>query len=79
MENDLKVDAEKFLAHYKKTGWLDRNGNQIQDWKAAAICWSLNETGRKSFAAKKKNEAKEPPSFNLEELEKRMAESDDVI
>lgn len=79
LENDLKVDARKFLAYYKKSGWVDKNGNPIQDWKSAAVCWDLNERAQKNTYKQKNHENKEPPSFNLDALEQRMRESDGVV
>lgn len=33
-------ELETFLAHYKKTGGLDRNGQPVKDWLAAAQLWT---------------------------------------
>lgn len=40
---DYKLDGEKFVAHYAKTGWKDKNGNPITDWKSCIVTWKKNQ------------------------------------
>lgn len=40
--NFLKGDSELFFYHYKSLGWKN-NGHPIEDWKARARCWHINQ------------------------------------
>lgn len=42
-QEKLKIDSAQFYAHYTANGWRQSNGNEIQDWKAAAQSWALRE------------------------------------
>ena len=33
------LEVQRFLDHYSKTGWIDKNGNQVKDLFAAARNW----------------------------------------
>ena len=42
-------EIEKFLNHYSKTGWKDKNGNQIEEPYAAAKNWTQLDSPLKYF------------------------------
>lgn len=42
-------ELDKFLNHYSKTGWKDKNGNTIKDLTAAAKNWSQLNSPHKFF------------------------------
>lgn len=42
-ENNLKIDAEKFFAHYQAVGWKTASGIPIKDWKAKARAWDAED------------------------------------
>lgn len=42
-KNGMQMNLEKFYAYYQKSGWIDKNGNPVTDWKAALDYWRLNE------------------------------------
>ena len=46
-ENHLHGNPRKFYYYYVSTGWKDKNGREITDWKARARLWSGND-GAKS-------------------------------
>ena len=70
-ENNLSGSSEKFYEYYQSTGWKDKYGRLISDWKARARLWSKDESP--SF---KKTDNKEKPrdydgsydAYNLEEV-----------
>jgi hypothetical protein len=33
------IDPEAFIAHYGKSGWVDKNGNKIKSWRCCVITW----------------------------------------
>lgn len=42
-ENGLKMDAAAFFDNYSASGWIDGNGNKIEDWKASCRKWARRE------------------------------------
>ncbi len=37
-----KIQAEKFLAYHRATGWKNRDGQSITDWQQAARLWVID-------------------------------------
>jgi hypothetical protein len=33
------IDPEAFIAHYGKSGWVDKHGNKIKSWRCCIITW----------------------------------------
>ena len=73
-ERNNSVDAERFFDYYSANGWVQGKDKPIKDWKACVRTWEKGYTGGKTGKAES-----EKPSFDLDELEKRMKESDGVI
>lgn len=62
------VDAEKFFDHYEANGWVQANGNPINDWKAAFRTWEKREGdfGSRSPPYKPPAERKKDPKLEFE-------------
>jgi hypothetical protein len=50
-KNYPAIEFEKFLNHYQKTGWVDKNGNRVKDPIAAARNW-IQLSGQVKFYVK---------------------------
>jgi len=78
-ENAFRSNADKFFDYYESIGWK-KNNSPITDWRAAARYWEANEKNSiPAESRREKKEKKEKPSFDIEELEEKMALSDDVL
>lgn len=73
LERKNGIDAERFIDYYSANGWVQGRGKPIKDWKACVRTWERNGMGNL------KSEDKGKPSFDLDELEQQMRESEDVI
>lgn len=40
----IVIDELAFLEHYDLSGWTDRNGKPVSNWRQAALRWYRNET-----------------------------------
>lgn len=47
-EDDLSLDAEKFVDYYAAQGWKLSNGNAMRDWKAAVRNWARRDRRSRS-------------------------------
>ena len=45
-ENNLNVDAQKFLDHYNNNGWKTAKGNPVTDWQATVKNWDKLELNK---------------------------------
>jgi hypothetical protein len=45
-ENNLKIDVDKFFAHYRSIGWKTVSGAPIEDWKALAQKWNAEDKAK---------------------------------
>ena len=41
--NGLTLDAQRFYSFNAARGWVDKNGNPIEDWKQLALAWQAKE------------------------------------
>jgi hypothetical protein len=42
-ERKNDIDVQKFMEYYEKTGWKQKSGKPINDWKRAVITWETNQ------------------------------------
>lgn len=49
----LPVEAERFWNHFEASGWIDKNGHRIRDWRAKLRVWSADSRARPLEAAHK--------------------------
>lgn len=71
-ERGNKIDAQKFYDYYEVSGWKDRKGNPVKNWKQKAIVWETHEpVERKSkqpdFSNPYRQETKKEPQMTPEE------------
>jgi hypothetical protein len=59
------INPESFFSWYENTGWKDRDGKQIKNWKNKAQSWNTNE--------KKKNPQARPYSKPINAKEKTVS------
>lgn len=45
-ERGNSIDAENFIAHYQRQGWVLSNGRAMKDWKSSIITWEKNDASR---------------------------------
>lgn len=43
-EKNLQINANTFLQEYEKRNWLNRNGQQIKNWKAVLYSYAMTNT-----------------------------------
>ena len=41
--NGLTLDAQRFYSFNAARGWVDKNGNPIEDWQQLALAWQAKE------------------------------------
>lgn len=75
-EKGYSIDCDEFYEYYSNNGWTDKNGKPLISWKAAVISWAKNRKYQNSKGSKKKTAN---PSFDIEQLERALRESDEVI
>ena len=44
LSKNIVIDEMAFLEHYDLSGWTDRNGKPVSNWRQAALRWYRNET-----------------------------------
>lgn len=44
LSKNIVIDESSFMEHYALSGWTDRNGKSVSNWKQAALRWHRNET-----------------------------------
>ena len=42
-EKGLTLDAQRFYSFNAARGWVDKNGNPIEDWQQLALAWQAKE------------------------------------
>jgi hypothetical protein len=65
ISKSLLINPESFFSWYENTGWKDRDGKQIKNWKNKAQSWNTNE--------KKKNPQARPYSKPINAKEKTVS------
>lgn len=59
VSENIVIDEAAFMKHYALSGWTDRNGKPVSNWKQAALRWCRNEP--KSHPGKGKTSRVEIP------------------
>ena len=44
VSKNIVINEAAFMEHYELSGWTDRNGKPVSNWKQAALRWYRNET-----------------------------------
>ena len=44
VSQNIVINEAAFMKHYALSGWTDRNGKPVSNWKQAALRWYRNET-----------------------------------
>ena len=44
LEKKYSVDINKFFDYYTETGWKDKDGKKVKNWRLKIITWSNNST-----------------------------------
>lgn len=80
--NCLKVNPEKFFDTYNSTGWRDKNGNPVTDWKGKARLWHMRNDNASEEdylkAVGRKTELESDRSYN-EDWRTRKSKYDDLF
>lgn len=68
----LLMDCEKFKAYYDIREWRYKDGVRINNWRALARYWAASERHPERFKACS-------ASFDIEEIERALRESEDIL
>lgn len=48
IERKNLIDPEYFFNKYESTGWVDKNGNKMKNWKATIVTWEKWQKGQQT-------------------------------
>lgn len=78
-ENGIHIDPDAMFDYYEANGWVQSNGNPIQDWRACVRVWERREKERKDREVRQQIQNKTNPmmerDYTLEELCKKIPDS----
>ena len=60
LEKKLNVNAKNFYDYFTEGNWIDRNGNEVKNWKQKILTWNgYRDTGQKQEKSEKKVQQRE--------------------
>lgn len=63
-----KEDCEAFWHHFESTGWIDKNGHEVQNWQSKLMSWNNFKINQKNYPKSSMQSARIEEKIEIKEF-----------